>query len=241
MAASRPLRSVPDEDNGLATFIVVDPGTGEQVGTFGEVTQDLTDHISGLQRDVAAEHRRYENLKRDREAEARESPVWPAAVRVFDYWRKQCRHAKAEWTLDRFDQLRPFLELSGKGKGRTSKLNDDLIARNEARCMLAIDGIAFDPYETPRKNGSMRRHDGWHLIFGNADQFEERCKAAPVERIEEVRRQLNPKGAADDGASGAAAAADPRGPDGPSGRSQPGPGGAGGAETRTKEPPDQLC
>lgn len=164
---------------------LVNADTGETFDLAAHV-QELQDQIAGLQRDIRGWASRYGELKRDRQAEAEESPVWPAALRVFDYWRQQCRHPRSEWTLDRFEMIRPHLERSNTGKGKAAKLTPDLIARNEEICKLAVDGIAFDPYTTVGKNGRQIVHDGLHLVFGDTDALEKRCKMAPAERIREV-------------------------------------------------------
>jgi len=167
-------------------LIVVDPETGVRVGLLAEQQQPLEDQIAGLQRDVRGWTTRFADLKRDKDAEAKESPVWPAALRVFDYWRQKCKHPRSEFSLDRFELIRPHLErLSAAKKGRPESAEERL-EQAEAICKLAVDGIAHDPYVTTRKNGTKKRHDGWHLIFETADRFEERCNAAPIERIREV-------------------------------------------------------
>ena len=185
MAAAQPdrhLRPVEDE----VTLLVINAETGERVGTLDEARQTLKDEVAGLQRDVRGWAARYAELKRDREAEAKESPVWPAALRVFDYWRRECKHPRSEFTLDRFEMIRPHLErLAAPKKGRPDSA-EDRIAHAEAVCKLAVDGIAFDPYISDRKNGTKKRNDGWHLIFETADRFENRCNSAPIERIREV-------------------------------------------------------
>lgn len=178
----RHLKPVEDEP----ALIVVNPATGEQVGTLDEAQQTLKDEVAGLQRDVRGWAARYAVLKRDKDAAAKESPVWPTALRVFDYWRQQCKHPRSEFSLDRFEMIRPHLErLSAAKKGRLDSAEDRL-AHAEAVCKLAVDGIAFDPFISDRKNGKKKRNDGWHLIFETADRFENRCNAAPIERIREV-------------------------------------------------------
>ena len=148
--------------------LIVVNGDGERVGTLADHLQAYEDQIAGLQRDVKAEHLRYENLKRDRAAEARSHPLWPQALEVFKHWKEVCRHPKSSFTTSRFELIRPLLEKHGI----------DL-------CKLACDGAAFDPYETRRKNGSMKRHDGIHLVF-DEDKFEDFCNRAPIPRPEQV-------------------------------------------------------
>lgn len=178
----RHLQSAPEPGDEIPA-ILVDPATGQTYDVRSRF-QVLEDSYVGAERDLRTWRARYADLHRDKEGEARESELWPVALRVFDYWRKQCRHPGAEWTLERFEMIRPFLERSNTGKGKATKLSLELVARNEELCKLAIDGIAFDPYVTIGKNGREIRHDGLHLIFG--EKFEARCKAAPVERIREV-------------------------------------------------------
>jgi hypothetical protein len=155
------LTPVPDAEEPV--FLVVHPTTGE-TRPLPEILQPYEDHIAGLQRDVKAEHLRYENLKRDKEREAEGHPLWPDAMKVFSYWKEKCNHPRSAWSPDRFEQIRPFLE-----------------RHDVAICKRAVDGAAFDPFVTTRKNGSKKRHDGWGLIFraSEPDKFEEFCNKAP--------------------------------------------------------------
>lgn len=170
--SARHLKPVADE----VALIVVNPETGEQAGTLAEHMQALEDQIAGLQRDVRGWAARYADLKRDKGAEAQESPAWPAAKRVFDYWRQECRHPRSAFTLDRFEMIRPFLEKLGDQK----KPQPERLAEAEALCKRAIDGAAHDPFITTRKNGTQKRHDPIDLIFRNADKMEEFCNRAPI-------------------------------------------------------------
>lgn len=173
MASQRARHLQPVED--APQLVVLNPATGEQFPLSAH-TQRMEDEIAGLQRDIRGWAARYRNLERDKEAEAAESPVWPAALRIFEHWKSACRHPKSSWTLDRFELVRPFLEkLGDKAKPPAERL-----AEAEALCKRAIDGAAHDPFVTTRKNGSAKRHDGLDLIFRNADKMEEFCNRAPL-------------------------------------------------------------
>lgn len=172
----RPVEDKPD-------FLVVNPLTGEPAGKLEEHLQPLLDQIAGLQRDIQGWTMRFAELKREKEAEAENSQVWPAALRVFDYWRTQTgRTKRTVFTLDRFEMVRPWLEKLGDPKCKA----EERLAEAEALCKLAIDGIVFDHFVEQAKNGTERHHTGWHLIFKEADLFEKRCNSAPLERIREV-------------------------------------------------------
>lgn len=174
---TRHLKPVPE---GTPPLIVYNPETGEQVGALTDFTQSLEDEVAGLQRDVRGWAARFGELKREKESEAKESPAWPAAIRVFEHWRHETgKTARTIFTLDRFELIRPWLEKLGDPKAPP----ETRLAEAEALCKLAVDGIAFECYETPRKNGTMKKHQGWHLIFTTAEQFEDRCNSAPRERI----------------------------------------------------------
>lgn len=144
-------------------LVVLNIDTGEQL-PLGNYVQQLQDEIAGLTRDVRAEHLRFENLKRDKAVEAREHPLWPRAIEVFKHWKEKCKHPRCEFGPGRFEEIRPFLE-----------------RHDVDTCKLAVEGAAFDPFVTTRKNGSKKRHDGWGLIFRNAepDKFEEFVNKAP--------------------------------------------------------------
>lgn len=171
----------PVED--ATPLIVVNPETGQWIGVLADHTQLLEDQIAGLQRDVKGWAQRFAELKRDKQAEAEGSEIWPAAQRIFRYWREKTGKSKRTiFTLDRFEMVRPWLEKLGDTKSPQA----ERLAEAEALCKLAIDGIVFDHYEEKRPNGTTRHHTGWHLIFEKADKFEDRCNSAPRERIAEV-------------------------------------------------------
>jgi hypothetical protein len=152
----RPLRAVADLDTGELQEL-------PSVEALHAAIEERDAIIRGLQRDIRGWTRRYEELARDKRAEAEAHPMWPLAVRVFAYWRQQCRHPRAAWSAERFDVVLPFLRREDQGP---------------ELCLRAIDGAAFDCWTTVRRNGSTKRHDGWETVFTSA-KFEDFCNRAP--------------------------------------------------------------
>ena len=142
----------------------------------GEVVPDCAgciarqDEIDGLKREVSTLAGKLTKAKRDKEAEARRHEFWPYAVELFAYWKERCNHPRSDFGLDRFDAVLPFLKSKGYGKCVEDRVR---------LCQRAIEGAAFDPYVTRRKNGSTKKHDDWMLIFRDRDKFEEFCNKAP--------------------------------------------------------------
>lgn len=143
----------------------------------GEVHQDeceackrKNDEIAGLERDVRGWAVRFRELERDKDAEAKNHPLWHAAEVIFEEWRELCRHPRSPWTPDRFWVIVPFLTNRKYGKTADERV---------VLCRRAIAGAAYDPFVSTRRNGSTQRHDGWDLIFRSSDKFESFCCKAP--------------------------------------------------------------
>jgi hypothetical protein len=143
---------------------VIDRDTGE---TFDECPTCATKEIElkGLQRDIRAWIKRYDELKRDKEQEAREDALWPQAVRVFQAWQQATGHTRSTFNADRFFLIQPFLK-------NTKEYGAEI-------CLRAVAGISFDAYRVKRKNGSWRVFDEWERCFKDAREVEERANAAP--------------------------------------------------------------
>jgi hypothetical protein len=143
---------------------VVDTETGEVLDNCAGCAE-LRDQLAGAERDVRAWRTRYAKATRDREGQAHNHPLFNEAELLFKHWKAICNHPRSKFTLDRFEMALPYLE-----------------RYDVAMCRKAIRGIAYEPYVTQRKNGSMKRHDGWHLLFDRgADAFEEWVNKAPRE------------------------------------------------------------
>jgi hypothetical protein len=140
--------------------------TGEILDQHPDV-QRLEDEIRGLQRSLASESRRYEELRRDRAAEAAAHQLWPKAFDVYRCWQQACNHPRATWpgkAGDRFWAIEPFL----------SKKEYGLII-----CLRGVAGHAYDHFSVKRKNGTIRHFDEWSRLFSTTDEFEERANRAP--------------------------------------------------------------
>lgn len=160
-----------------ATHLAVVTIEGEvvqQIHTVEEARREiqrLTDLLHGAQRDINTWRVRYADLVRDKDQEAQDHKQWPAALRLFQHWKRECNHPNSEWTTDRFWQALPMLTKYG-----------------EPMCTAAIEGCAHDHYTTTRRNGTIKHHDGWDLIFRSADKFEEFVNRCPRERLRALIR-----------------------------------------------------
>jgi hypothetical protein len=148
--------------NAVRHLRIIDGETGEIAQDAPDV-QTLIDEIAGLNTELRAWRTRYAKLKREEEQRAEESPLWTDAESLFSTWKRLCRHPRSCFGADRFLAIESILEQYGV----------------EA-CEKAIKGAAYQPYETTRRNGTIKRHDDWCLIFRNRDKFEEFANRAPI-------------------------------------------------------------
>jgi hypothetical protein len=151
----------------------VPDANGEIPKTLAELKAELARkdaEIRGLTRDLRGWMVRYRQLEEDKNAEAREHPLFPLGKHLFDGWRRCCNHPKAKWTEDRFWLLEPFIALPRYG---------DTLEARVILCCRAIKGAQHDAWSTTRKNGTVRRFDEWDRVYGSAGQFEEFVNKAP--------------------------------------------------------------
>jgi hypothetical protein len=143
---------------------VIDRVTGEH---FDECPTCATKEveIKGLERDVRTWIRRYDELRRDKDAEAREDALWPQGVRVFQAWQAATGHTRSVFNADRFFLIQPFLK-------NTKQYGPEI-------CLRAVAGIAYDCFSVKRKNGTIRKFDEFERAFKDAASVEERANAAP--------------------------------------------------------------
>jgi hypothetical protein len=141
---------------------VVDTETGEVKDDCAGCAE-LRAQLAGAERDVRSWRSRYAALERDKERDAQNHEVWKPIAELHRYWRTKCNHPRSKFGADEFWMALPIWQEYG-----------------EDMCRRGIDGAAYDPYTTTRRNGSKKRHDGWELIFKNRPKFEEFVNRAPI-------------------------------------------------------------
>lgn len=139
----------------------IDPQTGEVRDCPNCI--EYENEIAGLRRGLRSQEAIIRKLRSDPEADARNSEYWPLIGQLFDLWRRETGHTRSEFTLDRFEVALPYVK----------KYGEEVIMR-------AIKGLAYDPYTTTRRNGTVKRHDGWTTpLFKSADHVEEFANCCP--------------------------------------------------------------
>ena len=141
---------------------LVNPDTGEIAPdapqTLGEALariDELTDEISGLETEKRSWRTRYQNLKRDKDAEAREHELWPKAVALFIEWQVATGHMRSKWSSDRFFLCMPYLRDDGF-----------------ALCRAVVWGVAAHPNTKRVTAGYVEVYDDFELAFRNRATFE---------------------------------------------------------------------
>lgn len=138
-----------------------DPKTGELICASCAEKNDI---IAGMEKDLAAWRIRYMNKEREvnDELALEAEEFFAEGKRVFDYWKEKCKH-RGVFDRARYKLVKPFLK----------RHPIELVYR-------AIDGAAYDCFTTKRKNGTTKKHDGFDLIFRDAQHFEDFCNKAPL-------------------------------------------------------------
>ncbi len=131
--------------------------------------RELQDQLDGAGKEIRGWRTRYAMLKRDKEGEARDSQLWPAAISLFKQWQTEANHPRSQWTAERFFLAEPFIRRHGI-----------------ELCGQAVKGHVFDPYVTTRKNGTIKRFDSWDLLWRDEAHFEEAVNRCP----KPVRRSI---------------------------------------------------
>ncbi|MFN8160610.1 MAG: hypothetical protein U0R52_06150 [Solirubrobacterales bacterium] len=144
---------------------VVDTATGEvqePCEACAPMVAELRVQLEGAQSEGRMWRARYAKLKAEAEDACTDDPLYGDVRTLFDYWRAACNHPASRFDAARFRIASPYLRRYGMNT-----------------CRKAIDGAAFDPYTTKRRNGTTKRHDGWELIFRDASKFEDFANRAP--------------------------------------------------------------
>jgi hypothetical protein len=166
MEAARHLRAVDAQTGEVAEDVDVQ-------ALIWEIEQLKAD-LENAERDLRSKRALIKRLQTDAEKERRAYAGREAVERLFDYWREACRHPNSKLTADRFDSVRAALE-----RGYT-----------EEQIRRAIDGAAFDPFITRRRNGTAKRHDDIELICRDGKRLEEFACKAPASGAKRTRPEV---------------------------------------------------
>ncbi len=139
---------------------LVDPATGEivehgcpQCAAKAEVIETAGNKIRSLKGTIT-------QLLQEAEEGHK---AFPNFRRCHDYWKKRCHHPRSSYDIEDFKLWLPLYE------------KHDLDT-----CLRAIDGAAYEPFISTRKNGSKHRHDEWELIHRKGGhKFREFVNKAP--------------------------------------------------------------
>ena len=181
MSAQPTLRLVNTETGESTEYVSDDAATIAYLKEKNEKLEADLRRVEGERRKQRAEIEKLKNLEllTKKQQEAR-----PLIEEVFSYWQRECRHPKVRLTADRFSVMWGIIA------DAKLDLNDEAAcAALKRRMFLAVDGAAFDPFVTRRKNGTAKRHDDLSLIFRSAEKMDEFIMRSPVAAEAEKRRQ----------------------------------------------------
>lgn len=151
-------------------LISVDSETGERFEECPGCSQ-REDVVAGLERKIRGLIMENAKLRRDKEKEARDSGLWPIALRMFNLWRKAAG-SKARFKYDRFEVIEPFLRGYRPDKHFVSP--DQGPPQNPLEeCVAAIIGRTSDYFSTTRPNGTTRKFNEFERIFADSKECEE--------------------------------------------------------------------
>jgi hypothetical protein len=176
------------------------PSCMERIAANGELRSELNQLRQELERaevqkagdahTIGSLSYKLEELKRDKEAEAKEHELWDTILDLHSLWRHAAGEAegkskpkRSQLTGERFWLALPFLKKHG-----------------ERMCQRAIIGRCFDHFTGKRGNGSPVHYLEWERIFGSKGQgataaanFEESANRAPKdweERLEALVERM---------------------------------------------------
>jgi hypothetical protein len=144
--------------------LVVDPKTGEVLEPACPDCKLKNDELAGLEDVIRRQGARIQLLLRDADAAARAHELWPMIEELFKLWRRETKHPRSAFTVDRFEIALPFVRNKAYGPAMVER---------------GIRGIAFDHFSKPNRAGHVERYDGWEILFKSAGNFERYCNRAP--------------------------------------------------------------
>jgi hypothetical protein len=163
---------------------LVDDDTGEivprEVADLTEQVEKLKTDLRMAQRDVKAKNRRIAEMERDKAQERLNHPRYQDIERIARYWHRKCRGGSGRvnpMSPDRFDAVARILDQERIVVVDGKRTTEPMYSMEE--CKAAVDGLAFDHFTKPRRNGSVQHFDDLELAFRDSKHFEEFRDKAP--------------------------------------------------------------
>lgn len=163
-------------------LVSVDTTSGEVVSAEVAMLYERIASLEAALKEVEAERRvqrgQITKLKKDKAAERVEYKDREKVEKVHQYWNRRLGHNLA-LTADRFDAVRGMLDerrivlVDGKAKKVPA-------FEYPADFKLAVDGAWYDPFQTPMKNGRVKKHDDLALIFRDGKTMQSFIDRAPI-------------------------------------------------------------
>jgi hypothetical protein len=175
---------------------LVDQNTGEVVDSreLAELQAKLEKaqaDLKNAEKDLRVKRATITQLQADKVAERLEHPQRDLILGICKYWHQVCRpedyngrHRIVSSSPDRFDAVAALVEMerivrdeSAKGKRRREWVYE------REHFAAAINGAAFDPFETVHKNGKVERHNDLSQICKDVTRFERAIAKCPYEVV----------------------------------------------------------
>lgn len=146
---------------------LIDGATGEMVegdqNALMARIEDLEKDLENAERDLRSKRALITKLQREKDRERQVYSQRSVVEELFEYWQAKCNRQRSKLTPDRFDAIRNALEWK----------------YTVQQIRLAIDGAAYDPFITRRKNGTECRHNDLELILRDGKHIESNACKAP--------------------------------------------------------------
>jgi hypothetical protein len=153
-----------------------------------EVIATLREDLANVEGDLRGKRAQMKRLKADQDKALRSDPLFPVAMNVLEFWKRECSPGARELGGKRLENC--LARCYGRKK---AGLSEEQI---EAELKRAVEGYALKPYTVgPGRRSHEGQKDDWHadaeLIFRSDRHVQNGIRIA--ERADELRQVLDPQ------------------------------------------------